>query len=88
MSLSEWFPDVPAWIPVTALVMDVLLLLVIFACLVGNPLEGWRSRHQARTDRQVKDLQRFQAIEADLMNAPLKQGVTAELARVKHRADD
>jgi hypothetical protein len=73
----------------SALIMDILLGLIIASCLVASPWEAWVRRHDRKeAERQVSDLQRFQGIKADLLTAPMKQGVTAELARVKHRAAD
>ena len=80
---AEWFPDAPAWIPWAALFMNGALFLLFLACLVANPLEAWRLRHEAKTSTQVNDLRRFQKIQPDLLNAPTKKGVTAELARIK-----
>jgi hypothetical protein len=86
---GEWFPDAPVWIPITALGMNILLFVSLLACLVANPIEAWNNRQTRRElDREVLDLKRFQKITADLMTAPTKQGVTAELARVGgHRKD-
>lgn len=41
---AEWFPDAPVWIPVSALAMNGLLLLLILAACVANPLDAWAER--------------------------------------------
>jgi hypothetical protein len=87
--LHDWFPDAPLWVPVTAMILDGLVLLIIAACLVGSPLDAWRRRHdRTQADLQYVDLKRFQGIQADLLTAPAKQGVTAELKRVSKHGKD
>lgn len=44
MLWNEWFPDAPAWIPVAALAANVLLLLLVLAACVANPLDAWAER--------------------------------------------
>lgn len=81
------FPDAPAWMVWSAIILMGLLILVVASCLVASPWEAWVRRHDRKeAEKQFSDLQRFRKIESDLSTPPAKQGVTAELERVKHRA--
>lgn len=41
---SELFPDAPAWVPWAALIMNSLLVLLILAAFVANPVIAWQER--------------------------------------------
>jgi hypothetical protein len=81
--LSDLFPDAPSWLIVGTAIVWTALTLFILACFVANPVEAWRARYaKAEAEQHVHDLKRFQRIQDDLINPPLKEGVTQELRRV------
>lgn len=82
--MHDLFPDAPVWLPWLAVVLDSLLALLFFLAISPSPIEAWSDRKERRDAGRAfeKELIRFRGIESDLLNAPLRQGVTQELRRV------